>query len=85
MGNMVLPTFVQLIEEKPSLIFHIDLPRDLDELLVWIYLVSRSGKFPIELRLLGDRMVFTTVDEMLGFARGMKRTSDVFRVATVAN
>lgn len=64
--------------------FYVDIPENLDELLAWIYLTAKKGAFPVTLLLLGEKTTFDSTAQMIGFAVGVKRTSDVLKVASPA-
>lgn len=78
---MALPAFVQLLPENASPVYVVDIPRDLDELVAWMYVLAKGSHFPVEMEVLGARQCFESLEQMLGFAMGVKRTSDLFKVA----
>lgn len=75
---MVQPAFVQ-VRSTPenSPVFLVDIPRDMNLLLLWMYDLSKEASFPVKMNLMGKTVTFGSHAEMLGYAKGLKQTSEV--------
>ena len=75
---MTDPSFAQLLQasggEKP--VVFVDIPKDLDTLILWMYKAAKDQAFPVTLTLLGKKVDFMSVGEMLGYAKGLRQTSE---------
>ncbi len=76
---MAHPTFVTIsqptTEDRP--VFLVDIPRDLNHLLLWMYELAKENSFPVQMNLVGQSVTFSSLAEMLGYAKGLKQTSEL--------
>lgn len=80
---MTQPTLFEAEFTKDSPVFFVDIPKDLDSLLLCIYEQAKDMDFPLQVVMMGKKVTFGSMTEIVGYAKGVHQTSALFEADSI--